>query len=227
MLTVNPHYKSRRFGRNGRRQGGVPDVETDAPPKSKMTEAEFVEWAYAGENIRAEWEAGKVIQMAPVSDAEDDLNNWLSSVLRLFCEQNDLGVVKGPQFMVRFARQKRRRMPDLMFVSKARRHLIQKNHIEGAPDVAFEIVSADSQTRDRRKKFTEYEKQGVREYWIIDPLSRQVEAYVLRRGAYVDIELDAAVLRSSVLPGFYLRPEWLWHRPLPKVLSVLKEFGVR
>lgn len=202
--------------------------ETEAPPKFRMTESEFVTWAQAGEAVRAEWESGSVITMAPVSDAEDDLNNWLSNVLRPFVEHHDLGVVKGPQFMVRFGAQRRRRMPDLMFVSKARQGLIRKNHIEGAPDVAFEIVSADSQTRDRRKKFLEYEKAGVREYWMIDPLSEQVEAYALQRGKYVQIEESAAgMIRSVVLRGFFLRTEWLWRRPLPKVIPVQKELGLR
>ena len=31
------------------------------------------------------------------------------------------------------------------------------------------------------------------------------------------------VLSSDVLPGFWLRPEWLWQEPLPVVLDVLAE----
>jgi Uma2 family endonuclease len=197
-----------------------------APPRPFMTEREFVAWAYAGENIRAEWENGKVICMAPVSTAEDDLNNWLLTILRIFCEEHDLGVVKGSQFMVRFARQKRRRMPDLIFISKARQNLIKQTHLEGAPDLALEIVSADSQTRDRRKKFLEYQKEGVREYWIIDPLSQQVELYSLNRGTYVEVEPIKDAWRSVVLQGFYLKDAWLWRKPLPKSFAVLKELGV-
>jgi len=209
MLTLNPTLDA-----------------TTAPPKPIMSEREFVAWAYAGENIRAEWENGKVITMAPVSAAEGDLNNWLLTILRVFCEENDLGLVKGSQFMVRFARQKRRRMPDLMFISKARQHLIRPTHLEGAPDVAVEIVSADSQTRDRRKKFIEYQKQGVREYWIIDPLSQQVELYSLNRGAFVEVEAIKQTWHSVVLPGFYLKDAWLWRTPLPKSFAVLKDLGV-
>ena len=209
MLTLNPTFDA-----------------TTAPPKPIMTEREFVTWAYAGENIRAEWENGKVITMAPVSAAEDDLNNWLLTILRVFCEEKDLGLVKGSQFMVRFARQKRRRMPDLMFISKTRQHLIKPTHLEGAPDVAFEIVSADSQTRDRRKKFLEYQKEGVREYWIIDPLSQQVELYSLNRGAYVEVEPIKDTWYSVVLDGFYIKDAWLWRTPLPKSFAVLKELGV-
>lgn len=214
MLTFNPKPLRKEQGPSA------------APPRPVMTEAQFVAWAYAGENIRAEWENGKVITMAPVSAAEDDLNNWLLSILRIFCEESDLGLVKGSQFMVRFARQKRRRMPDLMFISKARQILIKPTHLEGAPDVAFEIVSADSQTRDRRKKFLEYQKEGVREYWIIDPLSQQIELYSLHRGAFVEVEPIKDAWHSVVLQGFYLKDAWLWRSPLPKLSAVLTELGV-
>ena len=132
----------------------------------------------------------------------------------------------GSQFMVRFARQKRRRMPDLMFVSNARLSLIKPTHLEGAPDVAFEIVSADSQTRDRRKKFLEYQKEGVREYWIIDPSSQQVELYLLHRGKYVETEPVKDTWNSVVLQGFYLKDAWLWTKPLPKVSVIQKALGL-
>jgi Uma2 family endonuclease len=196
-------------------------------PKEFMTEREFVEWAFSDEDIRAEWEDGKVILMAPVSDAEDDLNGWLLNILRPFIEHHDLGIIRGPQFMVRFGRQRRRRVPDLMFISKARQHLVQKNHIEGAPDLAMEIVSPDSQTRDRRKKYQEYEKAGVREYWIIDPVSQQMEAHALHRGRYSEIEQsEDGVIASILLSGFYLKPAWLWSRPHPKVFTIQKELGL-
>jgi Uma2 family endonuclease len=44
---------------------------------------------------------------------------------------------------------------------------------------AMEVIFPDSQSRDRRVKFLEYQSAGVREYWVIDPLSQVVEAYSL------------------------------------------------
>lgn len=32
--------------------------------------------------------------------------------------------------------------------------------------------------------------------------------------------------RSPILPGFWLRTEWLWQRPLPPVLTVMRELGL-
>ena len=31
---------------------------------------------------------------------------------------------------------------------------------------------------------------------------------------------------SQVLPGFWLKVEWLWQDPLPKLLGILREWGL-
>lgn len=193
-------------------------------PKRYMTEEEFVAWVDS--DTRAEWVDGKVVVMSPSSVEQDDLNGWLLNLLRPLVEQRDLGRVLGPNVTARFASQRRRRIPDILFVSRSRLNLVQKNHVEGAPDLIIEIVAPDSQTRDRREKYAEYEKAGVREYWILDPLSEQLEAYALKRGKYVEIEPEDDVLRSSVIQGFYLRSAWLRRKPLPKVIAIQKEMGL-
>ena len=50
---------------------------------------------------------------------------------------------------------------------------------------------------------------GVSEYWIVDSLSRLVDAYSLRRKKYMPIQERDGKISSAVLRGFYLRPEWL------------------
>jgi Uma2 family endonuclease len=45
--------------------------------------------------MRAEWVDGEVIMMAPVSDEHSDLDGWLLSLLRLFAEHHNLGLVRG------------------------------------------------------------------------------------------------------------------------------------
>ena len=39
-------------------------------------------------------------------------------------------------------------------------------------------------SRDRKIKFNLYEKYGVKEYWIIDPVNKVLEQYVLIDGKY-------------------------------------------
>jgi Uma2 family endonuclease len=90
----------------------------------------------------------------------------------------------------------------------------------------MEIVSPDSESRDWRDKYIEYERAGVREYWIIDPMSKNVEVYVLRRGRFVLMEERNERITSGVIRGFWLKTEWLWQRPLPSTWDVLRELGV-
>ena len=193
-------------------------------PGRRMTEEEFVEWC--DDKTRAEWVDGEVIVMSPVSDLHGDLNSWLNAVIRLFVEQKELGSVRGPEAQVRLASQRARREPDILFVARQRLDILRPNHVEGAPDLIMEIVSPESVARDWREKYLEFEAGGVREYWVIDPMASRVEAYTLGDdGRYRRIsELDGKI-NSIVLSGFYVRPQWLWQRPLPKVLDALREMG--
>jgi Uma2 family endonuclease len=191
----------------------------------RMTEEEFVVWC--DEDTKAEWIDGEVIMPPPANLQHVDLAGFLNFVLRGFATARGLGVVYGPELQVRFASLRRRRVPDLLFVSTERVRILKTTEVDGAPDLIVEIVSPDSPARDWREKYLEYEAAGVREYWVVDPMSRRFEGYALDvEGRYVLIEEKAGVVFSSVLTGFFLKPAWLWQEPLPNPLVVLKDLGV-
>jgi Uma2 family endonuclease len=92
----------------------------------------------------------------------------------------------------------------------------------------MELVSPDSVSRDWREKYIEYEKAGVPEYWVIDRPAGRMETYALSRGGtYRRLEEQQGRLRSAVLRGFYLRPQWILADNRPRVGAVLREMGVR
>ncbi len=195
-----------------------------APP-GKLTEEEFVAWC--DEDTRAEWVDGEVIMMSPASFRHNDLTGWLTGLLRLFIEHHGLGVVVGPEFQIRLAQEQSRRVPDILFVTGDRCDLLQENHLEGPPDLAIEIVSPESEARDWREKYAEYESAGVREYWVIDPMSQHVEAYTLAgEDGYRRVEEKEGVIWSTVPPGFRLQTKWLWPDTRPKVLEAARELGL-
>jgi Uma2 family endonuclease len=201
------------------------EFDVPVPPSPRMTEEEFVAWC--DEDVRAEWVDGEVIVMSPDSYDNDDLQTWVAAVLRAYVEQKDLGRVFGPNLQVRLADQRRRRVPDVLFVEKSRLDIIRRNHLEGPPDWAIEIVSPESQSRDRRDKFLDYQTAGVREYWIIDPVSENVETYVLTpNGVYERSQQIGTTVTSSVAPGFTLEVEWFWEPKRPKIVDVLRRLGV-
>jgi Uma2 family endonuclease len=219
-MTLAPASSKRRRSRPQPRDGRTGKV--------RMTEAEFVRWAFRDEDLLAEWVDGEVIIMPPPSIEHVRLDIWLIRVLGDFVDAHDLGEVLGPEAMVRFAAVPSRRLPDVLFISKNRLGLFKQNHLEGPPDVIFEIVSPESESRDWREKFQEYEKNGVREYWIINPNSQQVEAYALKRKKFRRIEEDDdGVIRSVVIRDFWLKTDWLWSKTRPSVQAAARALGIK
>lgn len=203
---------------------------TDLAEKSpsaplRMTEPEYEAWAFAQE-FETEWVDGEVIMMSPISSEHDDLQRWLVALLDVFAKRMKLGRAKGPQFQVRLPHPSRRE-PDVLFISESRVGNLRRTHFIGAPDLAIEIISPESQSRDRREKYLEYESAGVREYWIVDPLSQRVEAYSLQDGKYQLIPEREGRIASAVVPGWYVKPQWLWQKDLPDVLEILGELGIK
>ena len=56
------------------------------------------------------------------------------------------------------------RRPDLLYFTKARRHLIGERAIQGPPDLCVEVVGPTSGTIDRRDKFKQYAAGKVKHY---------------------------------------------------------------
>lgn len=187
-----------------------------------MSEAEFVAWC--DEDTRAEWVNGEVRIMSPATGQHVDLNWWIGTLLRLYVEHHDLGMVRGPEFQIRLGHV--RRVPDVLYVSGRRLSSLHRTYFDGAPDLAVEIVSPDSEARDWREKYLEYQAAGVREYWVIDPNSEHMEVYRLVGKAYRRIEEKDGRIASAVLRGLYIKPAWLWAAKPPKLATILKELGV-
>lgn len=207
------------------------ELKTQAPtslvtptPPPRMTYEEFLDWA---NGIRAEWVDGEVIVMSPASEPRQNLNGFLSSLLRYFVEAHGQGQILIPPFQMKLSTRPSGREPDLLFISKENLSNLKRNYLDGPADMVVEIVSPDSQARDRGDKFYEYEEAGVLEYWILDQTRRRAEFYHLVEGTYKLIDPDEnGIYRSKVLEGLWLKIDWLWQEPLPTLMSVLKEWGL-
>jgi Uma2 family endonuclease len=173
-----------------------------------------------------EWVDGRVIELSPASERHQDLQGFLLALLRHWVEAKRLGVVLSQPFQMKTAPHLSGREPDVLFLATEHLDRLRENHLAGAADLAVEIVSPDTRARDTVDKLREYEEGGVREYWLVDHKPRRFEARVLDSdGRYRLLPPDAGgILRSQVLEGLWLKTDWLWQRPLPPLLSVLKEW---
>jgi Uma2 family endonuclease len=101
--------------------------------------------------------------------------------------------------------------PDVLVVCDPDK-LVAKG-IWGAPDLVVEILSPSTSRKDQHEKFALYERSGVREYWVIDPVSNWLQQYILaadgKYAAEVTFEKTGTV-SSIVLPEFVLDVASLW-----------------
>jgi Uma2 family endonuclease len=99
-------------------------------------------------------------------------------------------------------------VPDLVYFTAERfARVVNEKHATAAPDLVVEILSPGTRRRDKGRKRAVYEREGVSEYWIVDPEARSIT--VLRRpgadGGLTDVTvLNLAkdeMLASPLFPG--------------------------
>lgn len=92
--------------------------------------------------------------------------------------------------------------PDIFVVCDKEK--ITDPNIQGAPDLVVEVLSPATALKDRREKKGVYEKYGIREYIICDPVENYVERFYLEvEGLYSRGEVfgPGDVLPLSSLEG--------------------------
>jgi Uma2 family endonuclease len=96
--------------------------------------------------------------------------------------------------------------PDVLFVSSINKNIVTLKNIMGAPDLVVEVVSKGAVVRDYIEKRNDYERFGVKEYWLIDPLNETIIVYSMKNSVYKvfsSIE-EQGVASSKILEGFEL-----------------------
>jgi Uma2 family endonuclease len=72
--------------------------------------------------------------------------------------------------------------PDVIVVCDPAK--ITERNIQGAPDWVAEVLSPSTARKDLREKKALFERAGVKEYVVFNPLECYVERFVLANGAY-------------------------------------------
>jgi Uma2 family endonuclease len=83
--------------------------------------------------------------------------------------------------------------PDLVIVTRQRKHILTPTKIKGIPDLVVEILSPSNSDHDLKTKRRLYESVGIPEYWIVFPDEHQVLQLVYVDGAYVGETLTDSI----------------------------------
>ncbi|MBL8165682.1 MAG: Uma2 family endonuclease [Anaerolineae bacterium] len=186
-----------------------------------VSEAEYME-RYAEQFC--EWVEGNVIKMSPVHERHDKLSRYAIRLLETFFELRPIGHIRIAPFVMRCGDDFPKREPDIQIVLSVHAERLQPTFTDGPADIVIEIVSPGSIETDRGDKFSEYERCGVSEYWIFDPLHRETMFYRLNEdGIYMRYDPDTdGNYRTPTLPGFVLHVPTLWQEPLPTPTAVVE-----
>ena len=162
--------------------------------KARYTFADALTW---NENERIEIINGEALMMAPPSRVHQEISGEIFRQLANYLEGKKCRVYAAPFAVRLFERDVEAPEdvdtmvePDLSVVCDSDK--LDKYGCKGAPDVVIEILSPSTQRHDRLVKLGLYQRAGVREYWIVDPVSKSVQIFVLENGHYAAKDFGSA-----------------------------------
>lgn len=182
----------------------------------------FEDFVRRYEGQRAEWRAGKVVRQGTNNPQHNLIQRFLVRLFSWYLDLHEMGIVVPAGVPMYRSASVPAREPDIIVLLGDHISRIGETHVEGGGDLVVEIVSPGSGSTDRGVKFDEYEEAGIPEYWIIDPVRKQVDVYALNDGLYQREKSQDDRIRSRVLPGFVLDSALLWRNPLPSSREIVQ-----
>jgi Uma2 family endonuclease len=155
---------------------------------------------------------GELIIMSPTGGETGKRNSDLNLELALWNRQTQLGVVFDSSTGFKLPNGADR-SPDAAWIPKARWNALspeqRKRFLPLCPDFVIELLSPSDTWEELQVKMAEYQANGTRLGWLIDPEHKRVAIY--RPGCPVEIlENPAALSGEETLPGFTLQIGNVW-----------------
>ena len=179
----------------------------DTPARARMSAADYI--ASPQSAHKSDLIEGVFVMASPASLEHAAVQQFMITTLSNFVNQHRLGIVLGENAAYRL-NDDNVYQPDVSFLSNARLHLAGEVYVDGAPDLAVEIISPSSRRYDAFEKRINYARAGVPEYWLVDPIERSVAIYGLEQEQFVRVKPTDDRLRSHVLPGYWLQLDWVF-----------------
>ncbi|MEQ8167715.1 MAG: Uma2 family endonuclease [Candidatus Eremiobacterota bacterium] len=154
-------------------------ADTVKKSEKKFTYSDYATWH---DDKRYEIISGQVYTMAPgASDMHQDVSVQLVVEIGSYLRGKKCKIYHPPFDVIlpedgdTLETAKNIVQPDI-FVVCDKEKIIHRG-CYGAPDLVVEILSPSTAKRDIKDKLKLYQRSGVREYWIVDPVHKTVQVY--------------------------------------------------
>ncbi|MFI5139097.1 MAG: Uma2 family endonuclease [Sphingobacteriales bacterium] len=175
------------------------------------TYADYLLWSF---EERLELIKGKIFKMSPAPGGNHQtivLN--IASELYLFFKNKSHRVFAAP-FDIRLVKEEKGDdevitvvQPDVCVICDPAKLTDQRSCL-GTPDIMIEVLSAGNNKKELKIKYDLYEEFGVKEYWMVYPISLAVIRYILNKDGKFTTNGRALTfgdkIITPILPGFEL-----------------------
>ncbi|MDQ3806095.1 MAG: Uma2 family endonuclease [Acidobacteriota bacterium] len=172
--------------------------------RRRATIEEF--WSLPETMLPVEYVNGEIVMAPTPTVRHQRLVRKISFALLRYVEENNLGEIFFSPLDVILPTGEVVQPDIFLLTPKQAARAAPEKRVHEVPPFAVEILSPGTATHDMITKRELYEKNGVREYWIVDVKKRSIAQLVLRKKHYVVKELgEGDTIRGAALEGFEMK----------------------
>ncbi len=158
---------------------------------------------------------GEVFELTFPQRAHSRAQQAINRALAQYLDGNPIGEI-GSEWGFRLSRDPDTLVgPDLYFLTTERAGQASWGWMEGAPDLAIEIISPSERFGDIRHKVDLYIKAGARQVWLIYPEACEAQVYGSDGSARI-LGAKDSLEAPELLPGFIVSIEEVCRDSRPK-----------
>ncbi|WOB44549.1 Uma2 family endonuclease [Thermoleptolyngbya oregonensis NK1-22] len=180
------------------------EVTTEKTEKKVWTDEEFI--ALAKDGQRYEIVKGELIDTGNSGALHGYVCSLLIAALTSYSASSKLGVVLDSSTAFTM-KNGNRRSPDISFFAKERLKgmaELPSGFLDGAPDLAVEVLSPGNTVEEIHNKLVEYFENGTRLAWVVHPGERFVLVYRSAQEPDRLLKSTDSLDGEEVVPGFTL-----------------------
>ncbi|MEY2984042.1 MAG: hypothetical protein RLZZ568_659 [Cyanobacteriota bacterium] len=188
-------------------------IPLDLSPIAELTREQFYRLCTANPDHKLERNAhGELIVMSPTGGETGFRNFTLAGQLFVWNQTTKLGIAfdSSTGFSLPNGGD---RSPDVAWIPREKWAILSPEERQGflplCPDFVIELLSPSDAWQQGHAKMAEYQANGCRLGWLLDPKQKRVAIYRLDQPVEI-LDAPATLSGEAVLPSFELDATFLW-----------------